>query len=397
MDFWLHQGGMNMTDYISHFKQNTTIILLGAGDSTRFSNANLPKKQWLRSGENPLWKIVYEKFLSLGFENFLITSSPKEISYMKNFSDAKIICGGETRSKSILNALQEVQTPYVLINDIARWNIQEKVIYNLFKTLYQNPNASCIAPSINAVDTIFHTQGYFPNRSELKLIQTPQLSKVESLRKALNQESEFSDESSAIFSLQEEVIYTQGSALMNKLTTPEDLINLSLPAPSKQIFVGNGIDIHAFEEGKTMFLGGVQIDSPLGFKAHSDGDVLLHSLIDAMLGAIGGGDIGEWFPDTSAEYKNANSSLLFKEIVSFCKNVGFEILQVDLSILAQFPKISPYKEQIKANLSSLLSIPKYKINIKATTGEELGFVGRKEGVCVMSSVSMQFIDWSKEK
>lgn len=386
-----------MTDYISHFKQNTTIILLGAGDSTRFSRSNLPKKQWLRSGENPLWKIVYEKFLSLGFENFLITSSPKEISYMQNFTDAKIICGGETRSDSILNALQEVKTPYVLINDIARWNIQEKVIEKLFESLYQNPNASCIAPCIKAVDTIFHTQGYFPNREELRLIQTPQLSKVESLKKALKQEREFSDESSAIFSLQEEVIYTEGSALMSKLTAPEDLINLSLPSPSKQIFVGNGVDIHAFEKDKKMVLGGVEIKSPLGFKAHSDGDVLLHSLIDAMLGAVGGGDIGEWFPDTSKEYKNADSKLLLKEVLQFCKNVGYELIQIDLSILAQFPKISPYKNQIKESLSSLLSIPKYKINIKATTGEELGFIGRGEGVCVMSSVSMQFIDWSKEK
>lgn len=386
-----------MTDYISHFKQNTTIILLGAGDSTRFSRSNLPKKQWLRSGENPLWKIVYEKFLSLGFENFLITSSPKEISYMQNFTDVKIICGGETRSKSILNALQEVKTPYVLINDIARWNIQGRVIKKLFESLYQNPNASCIAPCIKAVDTIFHTQGYFPNREELKLIQTPQLSKVESLKKALKQEREFSDESSAIFSLQEEVIYTEGSALMSKLTTPEDLANLSLPSPSKQIFIGNGVDIHAFEKDKTMVLGGVEIKSSLGFKAHSDGDVLLHSLIDAMLGAVGGGDIGEWFPDTSIEYKNADSKLLLKEVLQFCKNVGYELIQIDLSILAQFPKISPYKNQIKESLSSLLSIPKYKINIKATTGEELGFIGRGEGVCVMSSVSMQFIDWSKTK
>lgn len=386
-----------MTDYISHFKQNTTIILLGAGESTRFSHCNLPKKQWLRSGEDPLWKIVYEKFLSLGFENFLITSSPKEIPYMQNFTNTKIVCGGETRTKSILNALQEVKTPYVLINDIARWNIQKKIICNLFQTLYQNPNASCIAPAIEAIDTIYHTQGYFPNRKDLRLIQTPQLSKTAILQKAMMSGKEFSDESSAIFSLQEEVIYIQGSALMNKLTTPEDLSTLSLPSPSRQIFIGNGIDIHAFEEGKSMVLGGVEIDSSIGFKAHSDGDVLLHSLIDAILGAIGAGDIGEWFPDTKQEYKNADSKVLLQEILLFAKNVGYEIKQVDLTILAQFPKISPYKNEIKESLSSLLSLPKYKINIKATTGEELGFIGRKEGVCVMSNVSMQFIDWSKMK
>lgn len=384
-----------MMDYISHFKQKTTIILLGAGDSTRFSHSNLPKKQWLRSQDKPLWQIVYDKFLALGFTNILLTATKEEVSYMQNYTSAQIICGGESRSHSILNALKEVQTPYVLINDIARWNIQPQVISELFATLYQNPNASCIAPALEAVDTIYHTQGYFPSRSELKLIQTPQLSKTQILQKALLQEREFSDESSAIFSLQEEVIYTQGSQLMNKLTTPKDLQTLTLAPPSKQTFIGNGIDIHAFEEGKTMVLGGVEIDSPLGFKAHSDGDVVLHSLIDALLGAIGGGDIGEWFPDTQSQYKNANSKLLLKKVLDFSRNVGYEIINLDITILAQFPKITPYKQQIKESLSHLLSLPKHAINIKATTGENLGFIGRSEGVCVMSSISMQFFDWSK--
>lgn len=388
---------MNTMEYISHFKQNTTIILLGAGDSTRFSHLNLPKKQWLRSDQKPLWQVVYEKFLSLGFSNFIITASSQEISYMQNYTQELIVAGGNTRSRSILNALEQVKTPYVLINDIARWNIQPQVIEELFSTLYHNPDASCIAPSIEAIDTIFHTQGYFPPRSELKLIQTPQLSKTQILQNALNQGQEFSDESSAIFSLKEKVIYTQGSPLMNKLTTPQDLHSLTLAPPSKQVFVGNGLDIHAFEEGKVMVLGGVEINSPLGFKAHSDGDVLLHSIIDAILGAIGGGDIGEWFPDTQEDYKNADSKILTQKIVDFSRAVGYEIINLDITILAQFPKISPYKTQIKQSLCSLLSLPMHKVNIKATTGENLGFVGRKEGVCVMSSVSMQFIDWSKKR
>ena len=391
----MYQGRMNIMDYISHFKQNTTIILLGAGDSTRFSHLNLPKKQWLRIGEKPLWQVVYERFLSLGFTHFILTASQRELSYMQSYTQEQVVCGGDTRSHSILNALDQVKTPYVLIHDIARWNIQPQVIEELFSTLYHNPTASCIAPALEPVDTIFHAQGYFPPRSELKLIQTPQLSKTQILQIALLQEQEFGDESSAIFSLKESVIYTQGSPLMSKLTTPQDLHSLTLPHPSKQIFMGNGVDIHAFEEGKVMVLGGVEINSPLGFKAHSDGDVLLHSIIDAILGAIGGGDIGEWFPDTQEAYKNADSKLLAQKILDFTRAVGYEIINLDITILAQFPKISPYKNQIKTSLSSLLSLPPHKLNIKATTGENLGFVGRSEGVCVMSSVSMQFIDWSK--
>jgi 2-C-methyl-D-erythritol 4-phosphate cytidylyltransferase/2-C-methyl-D-erythritol 2,4-cyclodiphosphate synthase len=144
-----------------------------------------------------------------------------------------------------------------------------------------------------------------------------------------------------------------------------------------------------------MFLGGVNIDSSFGFKAHSDGDILIHSIIDALLGACGAGDIGEFFPDTDKKYKNADSKLLLKYIVEFINNVGFEIVNIDLTILAEVPKINPYKIQIKTTMAKLLNIPKYKINIKATTSEKMGFIGRKEGVAVLSTANLKYYDWTK--
>lgn len=384
-------------EYISHFKQNTTLILLSAGNSSRFrSNLALPKKQWLRSGRDPLWQKVLQKFLSFGFENILLTASSKEVAYMRNYTSFKVITGGDTRTYSILNALQEVKTPYVLISDIARFDPQLECIERLFEAMSKNPSLSCVAPYLPAVDTTFSSTQGFLNREELKLIQTPQLSKTDILLKAL-QKGEFGDESSAIASLGEKVAYTLGSPLMKKLTYDYELSSLPIPPPEKLSFVGQGIDIHAFIEDKSMVLGGVNIPSKFGFKAHSDGDVLLHSITDAILGAIGAGDIGEWFPDTSAEYKSADSKALLKEVFDFSRLVGYEIINLDLTILAQTPKISPHKEAIKSSLSTLLSLPKYAINIKATTGEEMGFIGRSEGVCVMSCVSMQFFDWRKEK
>ncbi|HIY43439.1 MAG TPA: bifunctional 2-C-methyl-D-erythritol 4-phosphate cytidylyltransferase/2-C-methyl-D-erythritol 2,4-cyclodiphosphate synthase [Candidatus Helicobacter avistercoris] len=383
-------------EYISQFKENTTLILLGAGNSSRFcADRKLPKKQWLRCGKDPLWLKVLQKFLSFGFDKILLTASPKECLYMQNYTSHPILAGGETRTHSILNALKEVKTPYVLISDIARFNPQIEVIESLFEAMSKDRSLSCVAPYLPAVDTTFSSSAGFLDRQELKLIQTPQLSKTRSLLKALSN-GEFSDESSAIASLGEKVAYTLGSIQMGKLTYDYELKTLPLTPPENTSFIGQGLDIHAFMPNKSMLLGGVHIPCDYGFKAHSDGDVLLHSLTDAILGAIGAGDIGEWFPDTSAEYKNADSKLLLKEVLDFSISVGYEIVNVDLTILAQKPKISPYKSQIKQSLSSLLSLPPHLINIKATTGEEMGFVGRGEGVCVMSCVNMKFLDWSKK-
>lgn len=382
-------------EYISQFRENTTLILLGAGNSSRFcTKPTLPKKQWLRCGDSPLWLKVLEKFCSFGLMNIILTASKDECSYMQNYTSFPVVAGGETRTHSILNALQYVKTPYVLISDIARYNPQSSVIDAIFKMMKDDPSLSCVAPYLPAVDTTLHLSNYL-NREAIKLIQTPQLSKTQILTQAL-QKGDFGDESSAIAALGEKVGYTLGSPLMSKLTYDYELSSIPLPPPTKTHFVGQGIDIHAFEKGKTMVLGGVQIPCDFGFKAHSDGDVLLHSLTDAILGAIGAGDIGEWFPDTQEAYKNADSKLLLKKIFDFSVCVGYQLVNVDITILAQTPKISPYKEAIKSSLSHLLSLPKHLINIKATTGEEMGFVGRGEGVCVMSCVNMQFFDWSEK-
>ncbi len=145
-----------------------------------------------------------------------------------------------------------------------------------------------------------------------------------------------------------------------------------------------------------MWLGGIQIDVPYGFKAHSDGDVLIHSLIDALLGAACAGDIGEFFPDTDAQYKNIDSKLLLEEIVKFICDVGYEITNIDLTIIAQKPKINPYKQEIKTTIARLLKIEKQFVNIKATTAEKLGFIGRAEGVAVQSIATLKYYDWKRQ-
>ena len=144
--------------------------------------------------------------------------------------------------------------------------------------------------------------------------------------------------------------------------------------------IGHGYDAHQFEEGKQLVLCGVQIDSPLGLKAHSDGDVAIHALCDAMLGAAALGDIGKHFPDTSDQYKNIDSRLLLRQVDDLLKQGGYQVGNVDMTIIAQVPKLAPYIQDMRNVISSDLAVNLTEVNIKATTTEYMGFVGRKEGI-----------------
>ncbi|HIP11309.1 MAG TPA: bifunctional 2-C-methyl-D-erythritol 4-phosphate cytidylyltransferase/2-C-methyl-D-erythritol 2,4-cyclodiphosphate synthase [Arcobacter sp.] len=371
---------------------DTTLIVLCAGNSTRFGLQ--PKKQWLRCQDEPLWLKVTTMLSSYSnFQKVIVVSHKNELNYMKNYSnDFTFIAGGNTRQKSMSNALQNVTSKFVMISDVARACIPKQMVIDL---LNAKDKADCIVPYLSVSDTVVY-QNDTINRDEVKLIQTPQLSSTSVLIDALKNTTIFTDDSSAISKNGGSVFYIKGNHKAQKLTFGNEIENLNcLDAPSNDTFVGYGIDIHPFEQNKQMVLGGVDIACQFGFKAHSDGDVLIHSIIDALLGGIGAGDIGEFFPDTDDKYKDADSKELLKEIVSFVCNVGYEIVNVDVSILAEIPKINPHKDNIKTQLSKLLNIPKYKINIKATTAEKLGFIGREEAVAVHSTASLKYYDWTK--
>jgi len=183
-----------------------------------------------------------------------------------------------------------------------------------------------------------------------------------------------------------------------KITHYDDLKLLEcLRRPSKDTFIGQGFDVHAFCDDKKMVLAGVKIDSNLGFKAHSDGDVAIHALIDALLGAIGHGDIGELYPDNDDKYKDMDSKEMLKDVVNFINIVGYQIVNVDLTIMAEYPKISAYKDSMRRVIAKILAIDPIFCNIKATTTEKLGFIGRKEGVAVSAVCSLKFFDWGSGK
>jgi len=150
--------------------------------------------------------------------------------------------------------------------------------------------------------------------------------------------------------------------------------------------VGIGYDVHQLEEGCKLIIGGVEIPSAKGLRGHSDADVLTHSLMDAILGALGKGDIGQHFPDSDNKYKDISSLILLKEVYRYLQEGNYIIGNLDLIIMAEKPKMAPYHQEIKDNFSRILNISKDKINIKATTTERLGFIGREEGIAAQAIV-----------
>jgi len=371
--------------------QDITLILLGAGKASRFKP--LPKKQWLWSGDKPLWLKVADDFQSFkGFQKTIIVSSQDDIDIMSNFANYLFVEGGDSRQQSLKNALRWVTTPFVLVSDIARCCLDREMIKRVILAKKHN---SCVVPTLEAVDTLYLNDSPI-DRESTKIIQTPQLSDSNVLKKALEKDIEFTDDSSAIASEGGEIIFVNGSSKAHKLTTIEDLSKLScLDKPTDKPLIGFGIDIHPFEDGKKMYLCGVEIKSPFGFKAHSDGDVAIHALIDALLGAAGFGDIGELYPDSSNEYKDIDSTKLLQNTVDRINQCGYVLGNIDISIIAEKPKLLKYKKEMRFNLAKILNLRPNFVNIKATTTEKLGWIGRKEGVAVEAVATLYYYDWTE--
>ena len=380
---------LHLKIYIGANLSSTTLILLGAGNSSRFKTT--VKKQWIYTDETPLWVYVAEHFEDTAtFDEIIIVSTSNEIKEMKKFANYSYVQGGNSRQSSLNNALKFVTSDYVLVSDIARCCIPSDMILRI---LAAQDKASCVVPTLMVIDTLY-LDGKPIDREKAKIIQTPQLSRTHLLKKALQTDILFSDDSSAIASLGEQIHFVEGSTKAHKLTTLEDLEKLTcLKAPSRKTLSGFGIDTHPFETGKKMFLCGTPIDVNYGFKAHSDGDVAIHSLIDALLGAAGMGDIGELYPDTDDTYAGVDSKVLLVDTLKRINSFGFSIGNIDMTIMAETPKLLLYKENMRESLSSLLNLRSNFINIKASTSEELGFIGRKEGVTVHTIANLTYTNW----
>ena len=367
-----------------------TLVLLGAGTSSRFG---LPvKKQWLWIEDKPLWLFVAQRVAQMAdFKDIIITAPKEERAFFQKYCDYTIVAGGKSRQDSINNALKFVDSEFVLISDIARVCIKEEVIERILAC----KDGDCVVPYVPAIDTVVYKNETI-NRSEVKLIQTPQLSRTHLLRKAL-QGKEFTDESSAMRAIGAKVLYVEGDLAQKKLTFKEDLQTLPcLKPPLYKQLIGQGFDVHPFCHNRPLFLCGVQIDYHLGLAGHSDADVAIHAIIDALLGAANFGDIGELFPDSAKEYEGIDSKVLLQQCVKLLTSCGFVIDAIDLTLIAQTPKLQEYKSAMQRSIAKILGISLHQVNIKATTTEKLGFIGRKEGIAAQAIATLHFYDWSRK-
>lgn len=371
--------------------------------------------------------------------------------------EAEFVEGGESRTQSLKNALKWVENEFVLVSDCARVGVSKALVRRVLspfckergedfseaKAVNFGVKKQCVVPFLSVSDTAVLGEN-FVQRDGLKRVQTPQLSCTAALREALEM-GDFSDESSALSALyfaktkfensvgekngengtqtpQEDgktaknsllaesnsvfansqgilaplgknIAFVKGEAAAEKITFVEDLVRFSLPAAAKDVFVGSGFDVHQFEAGEFVVLGGVQIPHTHGLKAHSDGDAVIHALIDSLLGASGLGDVGEIFPDTDEKFFKISSLLLLKEVVKLVKSVGFRVINADITLICERPKISPFKEQIARVLASELGVAPVRVGVKATTTEKLGFTGRGEGLAALANVSLGLLNW----
>lgn len=372
-----------------------TLIMLGAGSSSRFE---MPvKKQWLRVGGDPLWLFAAKNLSShYAFKEIIVASN--EGKYMSKFAPThRFAKGGATRQESLKNALKLVQSEFVLVSDIARPMISAELFSRIMSGIQ---NADCVVPALKVPDTVYLGAGVV-DREQIKLIQTPQLSRTAMLKSALESGQIYTDDSSAIAAAGGKIWYVQGDENARKITFKDDLSKIcGLGAPSSEIYVGNGFDVHAFEEerkeGSFVTIGGEKIPFERNLKAHSDGDVAIHALIDAILGAAGLGDIGEHFPDTDDKFKGADSAMLLKEAYRLVQSVGFELINADITVIAEQPKLGKFKSAMEVNIANALNLTPSRINVKATTTEKLGFTGRGEGIAATASASLKIYDWTQK-
>jgi 2-C-methyl-D-erythritol 4-phosphate cytidylyltransferase/2-C-methyl-D-erythritol 2,4-cyclodiphosphate synthase len=296
-----------------------------------------------------------------------------------------IVPGGATRSDSVaagLAALPE-DAELVAVHDAARPFVSPDLVRRLIDAAKEFGAA---VPVLPCVDTITESDSNRLinsfERAKLRRVQTPQVMRRE-LLKALLQEDSASDESSVLIALGHHVAAVPGDERNIKVTTRNDL-----PQPARRFVSGSGFDVHRFDPERPLMLGGVFIENEPGLAGHSDADVLLHALVDALLGAVGAGDIGEHFPPSEARWRNADSSLFVTAAMQELQRVGARLEHVDLTLIGERPRLTPHKSRIRQRLSLLLNLPLTRINLKATTTEGLGFTGRGEGLAAQAIASL---------
>lgn len=319
-----------------------------------------------------------------------------------------VVAGGRERQDSVANALDTIEDEngYVAVHDGARPFAGAEVFKRVLEAAKLG-GAAIAAVAVKDTIKVVDAAGKVldtPLRNTLRAVQTPQIFKTAILKQAYKQlknaQDMVTDDASLVERLGIPVTVVEGSYENIKITTPDDLILAEKLCKNRgcimtevnsgwpQFRVGSGFDVHKLAEGRKLILCGIQVPYELGLLGHSDADVALHALMDALLGAAGLGDIGKHFPDTDMKFKDADSLVLLRYVVALLSQHGWRINNADVTIMAQKPKLAAYIPRMASCIAREMRIDVAAVNVKATTTEKLGFVGRGEGMASEAVVSI---------
>ena len=366
---------------------NISFIILAGGESKRF-NSKTPKPYHLYKGKPLLMHSIDRVKSYKKFKKIVIVVHKNHTKFIKKLKipNIKIIKGGRTRAESAfkgLNSLKNSNTKYVMIHDAARPNFSLKLLNKLKKEIQFN---NCVVPAIQTADSVKQKiKGKVKNlkRENIFFMQTPQAFNYNELFKLQKNKSlEVTDDANLFVEAGKKIKIIKGELENKKITINSDIKS------NVSIKYGLGFDVHRLVPNKKLYLGGIKIPSKIGTLGHSDGDPVLHAVIDAVLGACGMGDIGKKFSDKSKKFENIRSTILLDKVIDQIRLKGFIINNLDINIITEKPKIQKYNKKITSCISRICKILPSQINIKGKTTEKLGVIGKEKAIAceVIASV-----------
>lgn len=353
-------------------------IIVAGGESSRFEKnkifASLYGKTLIENTVGSFWGIADE---------IVLVANPKDMRRMELLFEGKGIKlteGGHTRTQSVLNGLDALSkdSAVVAIHDGARPYVSQKLVKDCFDAALCDGSA---IPVVHAVDTVYLQEAdavKFVAKDKLCNVQTPQTFLTNQIKQAYAKRDAakvYTDDSQVYLDCFGKIRFVEGERQNIKITYPSDLYGTS---------IGNGFDVHPLTSGRKLILGGVEIPHDKGLDGHSDADVAVHAVMDAVLCGIGERDIGVQFPDTDDRHKDACSITLLQKVAELVKNKKAAVQSVSCVIMAQEPKLAAYIPQMCLNISRALGIPQARVNISATTTEKLGIIGEGKGIAAQA-------------
>lgn len=378
-----------------------TALIVAAGKGERLGG-NVPK-QYRSLGGKPVLRWAVETVIrhpAIHRARIVIGEDQQELaaSVLEGMPVGDLIIGGAERSDSVRAGLAAIGDGTVIVHDAARPFCPNAVIDRLLAALEDADGAVPVLPVIDTLASGGRTLESPVDRNRLLRVQTPQAFRVEDLIYAYEEAGRTSatDESTVMLAAGLKVAAVEGDPMLEKLTTQADWDRAEAILASRLVSrTGLGFDVHAFAGEGPIMLGGIAIPHSRGLAGHSDADVALHAITDALLGAAGLGDIGEHFPPSDPKWQGASSDLFLRHAAKRVRERGGIIDHVDVTIIAERPKVGPHRDVMRQRIADILRLPLAAVSVKATTTEGLGFAGRGEGIAAQAVATLRVPDEEK--